>query len=468
MLIIRCDASYPEERAYIYDVIFREFWGISYRVAIEDRTDIVIACSQDAEKEIRLADVFFQTPATQWMTDLSLPMQPLEQWEIMQPEIAELVVDDTLPVIFGYRLRHDGYVMESKEKIQLGIDVFGAAFLMLTRYEEVVRQDYDEHHRFAAKSSLAFQEGFLARPIINEYLEILWWCIKKIWPTLQRKNRRFKMVATHDVDFPFSYAFRTLAQTGRSIVADVLKRQDPGMAIRRLARTYQVRKGNYLADENYTFDTIMDISEANEIKSCFYFMTSHSHASYDTFYPLNHPLMQALMKRISERGHEIGLHPSYESFQDGTQIKKECAYLKQACAGVGIELGRIGGRQHYLRWSPDTWQHYEDAGLAYDTSVSYADHIGFRCGICFEYPVFNLKKRRMLALRERPLLVMECSALDKQYMGLSCAQAKYEMSKLKETVRKYNGDFVLLWHNDRLSIKTQLAVYKSLFDNEVL
>jgi hypothetical protein len=52
---------------------------------------------------------------------------------------------------------------------------------MLTRYEEVVKSDRDEHDRYLATASLDYQEGFLERPIFNEYLEILWACIKRLW-----------------------------------------------------------------------------------------------------------------------------------------------------------------------------------------------------------------------------------------------------------------------------------------------
>jgi len=41
---------------------------------------------------------------------------------------------------------------------------------MLTRYEEVVKSVKDEHERFPARASLAYREGFLMRPIVNEYL----------------------------------------------------------------------------------------------------------------------------------------------------------------------------------------------------------------------------------------------------------------------------------------------------------
>ena len=120
---------------------------------------------------------------------------------------------------------------------------------------------------------------------------------------------------------------------------------------------------------------------------------------------------------------------------------------------------RIG--QHYLRWScPETWQYYEDAGLKYDTTLSFADHIGFRCGICYEYPVFNVITRKALQLRERPLLVMECSGLDKNYMNLSTEDMLKRVLAIGAKCKKYYGDFVILWHNSRFVEKSEIDLYQ--------
>ena len=46
--------------------------------------------------------------------------------------------------------------------------------------------------------------NFLDRPIVNEYLEILWSCIHSIWPDLERKEYKAKNFITCDVDLPFN------------------------------------------------------------------------------------------------------------------------------------------------------------------------------------------------------------------------------------------------------------------------
>ena len=166
------------------------------------------------------------------------------------------------------------------------------------------------------------------------------------------------------------------------------------------------------------------------------------------------------MRDIHNRGHEIGLHPSYETYQNSEQTKAEFYKLRQVCDEEGIQQECWGGRQHYLRWQvPITWHNWNEAGLDYDSTLSYADHVGFRCGICYEFPVFDLEKVQVLPLRERPLAVMEGSVLGEQYMNLSGQGALGYILMLKERCQQFNGEFTLLWHNSSFEIPEIWTMY---------
>ena len=101
-------------------------------------------------------------------------------------------------------------------------------------------------------------------------------------------------------------------------------------------------------------------------------------------------------------------------------------------------------------------QYLNDIGLHYDESLGYADHSGFRCGVCYDYPAFNIVSRQKLNIIIRPLIVMECSVLDYDYMNLNIqtGEAFNKMVYFKNICESYNGNFTLLWHNDRL-VKTK-------------
>lgn len=62
--------------------------------------------------------------------------------------------------------------------------------------------------------------------------------------------------------------------------------------------------------------------------------------------------------------------------------------------------------------------------------------------------MFDILNRKKLFIKQRPLIVMECSVIDDSYMGLGYSEEAQEtMKELKQKCFKYNGNFSLLWHN---------------------
>ena len=111
------------------------------------------------------------------------------------------------------------------EKIEINFDILGSAFYILTRTEEMTNSTRDEHNRFPAYASHAYQNDYLHRPIVDEYVEILWWCMKQLWPRLERKPRKFRMLLSHDVDVPFAEAFSSPERILRSLGGDIVNRE---------------------------------------------------------------------------------------------------------------------------------------------------------------------------------------------------------------------------------------------------
>jgi hypothetical protein len=152
-----------------------------------------------------------------------------------------------------------------------------------------------------------------------------------------------------------------------------------------------------------------------------------------------------LLERIDRRGHGIGFHPSYNAYNDAGLWKLEWDRLS-ALSPQAI----VVGREHYLRFSPPaTWQIWEDHGMRWDSTLGYADREGFRCGTCYDYPVFNVRTRKALKLRERPLIAMDATLVG--YRKLSPEAAAASLATLRGECQKYGGDFMLLWHNSNLS-----------------
>jgi len=462
--ILFAPSTFLMERRYAADVVFREFLGINVTLKVEDRENW---CLLDREKKAKLylPDCFFKNYKRLWLKKESMPLLPLNilHSERILPEA--VLVEPDLPILFGERTK-DGswFQVENERTARLGVDVLGAAFFMLTRYEELVVNERDEHGRFPGYASLAYRAGFLDRPIIDEYVELLWAVIKRLWPNVGRKKRSFRVCPTHDVDSPFAH--QSLGRLGsiRASFGDFLKRGAPKLAIRRAISALLPPKLQDAVDPNNTFNWIMDLSERYGLKSTFYFMAGGA-PPYHPLYALDEPRIRRLIRSIHRRGHEIGLHGSYDAMEKPSMIAAERQKIDYVLREEGIWQSGLGGRQHYLRWSADsTWRAYDEAGLTYDSSLGYADIPGYRTGTSLEYPVFDLINRKVLNLYERPLIFMEASLLSKQYGNLDREDALNKIKDLIKATRRVQGTFTFLWHNSFLQYAFLRKIYKQCLE----
>lgn len=74
--------------------------------------------------------------------------------------------------------------------------------------------------------------------------------------------------------------------------------------------------------------------------------------------------------------------------------------------------------------------------------------------------ILNIKK---LAIKQRPLIVMECTIINNMYMGLGYSQEALKVMKdLKQKCFKYNGNFSLLWHNSHFKTKDDKKMFEEI------
>jgi len=452
-------------RRHAVDVILGDFLGLTYR--IEQRPGASIVEIRRGDRALTLSDAFFAGAQQAWRDPSSLPTLPLARWDTGSNLPGLPLVEPAVPVIYGRADAAGRYLTTHAEGLHLGLDVFGSAFFMLSRYEEALGDvERDAHGRFPGSASIACREGFLERPIVNEYTELLWACLTRLWPDLERRRRRFSVRPTHDVDVPFSYRYRTALRMVKSAGRQTFGRGGPSVALGQLRDWVRVKRGDLERDPYNCFDRIMDISERSGLRSLFYFIVGDTEGASEGHYRLAHPEIRDLLTRIHERGHEIGLHGSYESHLRPELLGREKRELLESCAGLGIEQPQWGGRQHYLRCAtPDSFRIWDDAGLDHDSTYGFADGAGFRSGTCYDYPLYDLEAHRELKIRERPLIVMEGTIIDDHYMALGTgAEALARMRMLSDRCRQFDGEFTLLWHNSRFVVPGELELYEALLD----
>lgn len=458
MLQVELPPGFSEERRYALHVVLTTFLGVEHRVAQGSAGSVCLRAGRD--NSVRVADVFLRRAATAWLAPSSLPVLPLAEFALDSVPFPVKALTRTLPIVYGESVSEGRFIAVTNGAVQLGIDIFGTAFFFLSRYEELVTRERDARDRFPAAASFAARANLFERPIVDEYVELLWSALVHAFPWLERRKRVYAVAPSHDVDHPFM-GKETQARALANAVLDIAVQRDPALAFDRLHTQLAGATLRSSRDPHDRFDFIMDQSERHGLTSTFHFIARSGSRSVDASYALDDARTAGLMRKIHARGHRIGLHPSYDCYLDGMATREDASHLRNTAAGLGIEQTEWTTRQHYLRFrAPATWQHLADAGLDRDSTLAFHDRVGFRCGTCHEFPVFNLETKRMLALREQPLIVMEVACL--KYMRLDLERCVELSTRLARACRLFDGTFELLWHNTTLLTRRQQASYVEL------
>lgn len=458
-LIISVPKFANTEQCYALDIMLGEFLGVSFTVDTFEGESIEIT-DLNASKKLTLDTSFFKKIRHAWLKCDSMPVLPLPIWTLSDDSIKAKLVHDSVPILYG-----KPGIIRKNNHLHINVDIFGSAFFMLSRYEELIETDRDAHGRFPATASVAYKAKFLDRPLINEYLEILWECLSQLWPELQRKERQFRKMISCDVDHPVDCDSLSLKKTIRRVGARLLRDNEPKLAIYD-ALNYLFKKigSDYFDTYRNNIDWMMQINDRVGNKVAFNFIPIQTDKKREDSNDVRHSRVSNLLKHIVNSGHEVGIHPGYRTFKDATSFKISADAFYQACHNKAIETSGIGGRQHYLMYDiSQTPQLWEENGFLYDSSLSFADQAGFRCGVCYEYSMYDLVRKRKMNLKQRPLVSMEGTIIGKDYEFLGCGEdALTRFRYLKNVCQMFNGDYTLLWHNSYLYSKELRKLYESI------
>ena len=418
MLRITLPDNNIPEREYIIRFLFADLLGLPFSVNTDANASHYSISFES--NEIIIRDGFF-----------SLNPEPLSylKKEALPGKIVfvrnEFTTEDDIPVIFG-----TDEMLVTEHRIICGIDIFASAFFMLSRWEEYVNRSRDDHDRFPGSESIALKHGFLHRPVVNEYAEMLWNMLCRLGYSGERRHRSYEPAFTHDVDI-LDYP-----SAGRAIAADILKRKDIKGAVKHLKHYLKTGQSPY-----DFFDFLMDSSEELGAQSHFYFMASSSNMPRDPKSYLDSKRFRAKIREIKGRGHIIGFHPGYYTYNDPERWTAEKENLEKAA-----DTSITEGRQHYLRFDIEkTLRIWEMNNMEIDSTPSYAQDEGFRCGTGDVFHVFDFLQRRQLKLKERPLVVMDGTL--HQYKKYSHEKALSVVRHYISAGRKYNSPVTLLFHN---------------------
>ncbi|MEQ8603718.1 MAG: hypothetical protein RIB45_10390 [Marivibrio sp.] len=309
-------------------------------------------------------------------------------------------------------------------------DAIGVIFFMLSRIEERDAKMKDRHGRFEPSGAAAVNAGLHDRAVADEAAaDIAAWLLGR----RTAPQRSFEILPTHDVDRLKRYHVWT--EPLRHAAGDVLKRGAPRSALRWLSF---LKPGEPFG----SMRAIMNASERFGLKSRFFMMGPSRH-TMDSPYVLT---MAGLLRRVGAeilaRGHEIGFHPGYATFDDPDEWRRQKKGLEEV---LGVELR--SGRQHVLRYRPDvTPRIWDEAGMEEDFTLAFPGPSGFRNGTTASHRAYDLVHRRPMTMRQTATAVMDFGLFDARYRVLTLDQALDEALSVAETVKRHRGRLVLLHH----------------------
>lgn len=422
-LLILIPPKFAPEIKYSFEILIGEFLGLPFEFEVaSESVDFEIT---GGIKKIIIKNLFFSRypePAG-YLTHSALPRQ-ISYWT------DSTLALDQLPVLYGH-----GQLEEKTEHTTLHADVIAASYFMLSRWEEVIDRDKDTHQRSTAASSTAYRYNFLHRPVVNECADLIWTLLMRAGYRGDRKKHVFECQVTHDIDQ--QYQWPDLITGLKHLGGDLIKRKSLGLFGHNLVSMVQTRwlkKADPFDQHSFQ----MDLAEKNGIKACFNFIVSHS-GPFDQGLSHRDPRVKKLIHDVELRGHQVGFHPGYESYLDQARFNEELNILQNLS-----DQTITGGRQHYLRFKiPHTWRLWEQAGMAWESSLGYSDMPGFRCGTCYPYPVFDCLDRKKLKLIEKPLILMDATLV--YYLK---SWDINEVIKLRNQCKLYGGKWMTIWHND--------------------
>lgn len=238
---------------------------------------------------------------------------------------------------------------------------------------------------------------------------------------------RLKVALSHDVD---------RVQKTHQYLTRSLRRLSKGdlQGLWHELKSYSKRKEVY-----WNFPEIMKTEAELGVRSTFFFLQESYpfrllHPSSWKLalgrYDIRTDTVAAIIRELDQGGWEIGLHGSYNSYQELALLKTEKEQLEQI---VGHPI--IGVRQHYLNLNEKTWEYQVKAGFKYDSSVGFADRIGYKGQ---QIAPFKPEKYPLI---EFPLALMDSCYMEDQ-------DKAFNLKKVIEQTREADGILVLNWHSN--------------------
>ena len=325
-------------------------------------------------------------------------------------------------------------------------DVFAATFYLLSRYEEYLPQVRDQYGRFTPESSCLFQLGVLSRPVVDLWIREL---SKELHLEALVKPRKYVFQPTYDIDAAWAYLHKGFFRTTGAYARDVLKGDWQEIKHR---NSVLFKHGR---DPFDSFDFQFQLQEEYHLRPI-YFIHCGDYGTNDKSISCRKGAFRTLIKRIGDYA-DVGIHPSFSSYLDSARLQMEMERLSSI---LNREVTK--SRQHFLRLTlPRSYQRLIELDIKDDYTMGYASQVGFRAGTATPFRFYDLERDVATSLTIHPFAVMDGTLKD--YLNLNISDSYDVISKVIDEIKKVNGTFVYLTHNETLGGEKRWVGWPELY-----
>ncbi len=310
-------------------------------------------------------------------------------------------------------------------------DPFAASFYLVSRYEEYLPFKRDEYGRFQARESIAWQMGFLDKPIVNIWADNIAKLIGKKWPDWKPGPKEYRFIPTIDINAAWKYKRKGFFRTAAGLTSTLLSGEFRN-AIERLKVV-----GNSMPDPFETYEEQLSLHKEYKLETI-YFVLFAEYDNNDRNIPVNNRHQKTLIKGLADYC-RIGIHTSFASLKSYDKLDQE---FKRLAAVLNKEINITRQHFHVLNM-PVTYRNFVNHDVENDYSMGYAVMPGFRAGICDPFYFYDLD----LEL-ETSMLVWPYAIVDK------ALELGYDLEKsfkpIIDSVKAVRGTLITLWNNESL------------------
>ena len=312
-------------------------------------------------------------------------------------------------------------------------DVFAASFYLVSRYEEYLPQIRDQYGRFTPESSCLYQMGMLSKPVVDIWIQEL---AKVLHFEGVVKPKKYVFQPTYDVDAAWAYLHKGFFRTAGAYARDLIDGEWQEIRHRNRVLFKHER------DPFDSFDFQFQLQEEYRLKPI-YFIHCGDYGLNDKSISIRKDAFRELIKRIGDYA-DVGIHPSFMSYTSPARLQMEVERLSSV---LNREVTK--SRQHFLRMTlPRTYQRLIELDIKDDYTMGYASQVGFRAGTANTFHFYDMESDAATSLNVHPFAVMDGTLKD--YMNLNISDSYNTISKVIDEVKKVNGTFIYLIHNETL------------------